>query len=485
MAAAAETSRAGEEGAAEDPPALLRSLERAAISLRAVTRLDLRHSSIVALPSALAACRFLSFLDVGSNPALTSLDGIRSLTPLTILFATGCGLGPELQVGGELAELPNLRMLSLKSNGLRVLHGGALPTSLEWLIAQSNEIDTILDPERLHRVRKCMLSHNRLTEGAVEALLKAIPNMHMLRLACNRLESLPEALLRHPTLAWVALGGNPYAVAQARKATARTADGNDASGGVPPLLSADDQASMLTLGSELGAGSGGKVYRGDLRGSPVAVKIFTASHFSDGSAETEWAMATLVGSCPHAVRTVARLDSDGRKGLCLQLLEGARPLAQPPSFSSVTRDTWSLPEHALSPGEALRVAIRVSRACAWFHARGCSHSDVYLHNVIACRLPSGALDDVRLSDLGAASAYDRDAHGGLEAIEVRAFGCLLDDLLQLADSSAPGMSARAHASRELELMDLWARRCVEAQAGPVRPTFEEVALGLESALHLG
>ena len=42
---------------------------------------------------------------------------------------------------------------------------------------------------------------------------------------------------------------------------------------------------------------------------------------------------------------------------------------------------------------------------------------------------------MRLSDLGAATAYDRSAHPGVERIELRAFGHLVNDLLQWLDGS--------------------------------------------------
>ena len=60
----------------------------------------------------------------------------------------------------------------------------------------------------------------------------------------------------------------------------------------------------------------------------------------------------------------------------------------------------------------------------WLHARGMMHGDVYLHNT----LRSG--DAVRLSDLGAATVYDRSEHPWLERIEVRSFGFLVLDVLE-------------------------------------------------------
>jgi serine/threonine protein kinase len=60
------------------------------------------------------------------------------------------------------------------------------------------------------------------------------------------------------------------------------------------------------------------------------------------------------------------------------------------------------------------------------------HGDLYAHNIL--------VDDqgnALLGDFGAASVYDRsDTHlaFALERIEISAFGCLLDDLLQLCSN---------------------------------------------------
>jgi serine/threonine protein kinase len=65
------------------------------------------------------------------------------------------------------------------------------------------------------------------------------------------------------------------------------------------------------------------------------------------------------------------------------------------------------------------------------------HGDLYAHNILV-----NDRDHSLLGDFGAASSYDkgdRIASVALERLEVRAFGCLLEDLLnhcELSDDAA-------------------------------------------------
>lgn len=107
-------------------------------------------------------------------------------------------------------------------------------------------------------------------------------------------------------------------------------------------------------------------------------------------------------------------------------------LGGPPSFDTVTRDTFA-PGKCLSVAyvvEALRCMASVG---AHLHALGISHGDLYAHNVVA-----NSVGKAILCDYGAATYYeksDRNEFHILEQFEVRAFGCLIEDLLSLAKSS--------------------------------------------------
>jgi len=101
------------------------------------------------------------------------------------------------------------------------------------------------------------------------------------------------------------------------------------------------------------------------------------------------------------------------------------------------------------------------------------HGDVYLHNTLRVDGGSedGTHDDVRLSDLGAAAAYDRLAHPQLERIEVRSYGKLVEDLLswcEVAEGAVKGIADGGVAAMEAVVA-----RCTREELAEV-PTFEEV-----------
>ncbi|EOD39419.1 hypothetical protein EMIHUDRAFT_199859 [Emiliania huxleyi CCMP1516] len=337
-------SAAREEEEEEEPASLLLRLEPTASRLAAICRLDLRKAGLKRLPASIGLCATcLEQLDVGGNP-LESLDGVQTLGRLRVLFAT--------------------------ENGLAVLDGEALPPKLGWLICAQNAIAEVRAPHRLSHVRKLMLPHNLLDAVAADLLIEAIPALEMLRLACNRMETLPAAAFRHPRLAWFAFGGNPYsarlcaaalsAADAAADAVATLKDASEAGREVDQIERQSGEALSATAGQqavavgeeELGRGSGAVVKRGTWQGTPVACKLWSAELFSDGDARGEWLMGRLTGGCASLVRTLA---------------------------------AWETP--------SLGMAV------------------------------------VKLSDLGAACAYDRHGHTAVEKLEVRSFGLLLLDLL--------------------------------------------------------
>ena len=445
----------------EAPSSIPKQLEHAQTTTH-ITQLDLKNQNLTSIPLQIRnAAHTLSKIDIGNNPirSLQTLD--KRFHKLKILFATNCNLKTALVHGNPLTTLPALFMLSLKQNQLEHLDGMALPPTLGWLIATENSIAGISNVERLSNVRKLMLSHNRLDSSHVQEILMKIPKLEMLRIACNRLERMPPALSSHTHLAWIALAGNPFCQ---RLIEDRLRDESAAT--VAHL----DDASMVEVGeTTLGQGSGAVVKRGVWNGKPVAVKLWTASHFSDGDAIGEWNMGRLTGGCEWIVRSLAAWNRP-TLGMCVELLEDASAVAGPPSFESVTRDAFIEGKHPkLSAAEAIYVAIRVALACNWLHRHGIYHGDVYLHNTLRSTLNcedsevsySELLnrDDVRLSDLGAATVYDVRLHYWLQKIEVRSFGYLLLDLLSwlhntdsgnesaiLRDKLVRGMTSCANAS---------------------------------------
>jgi serine/threonine protein kinase len=97
-----------------------------------------------------------------------------------------------------------------------------------------------------------------------------------------------------------------------------------------------------------------------------------------------------------------------------------------------------------------------------------SHGDFYAHNILY--RPQGGCF---LGDFGAASFYPPRAMGDanpFEAVEVRAFGCLLGELLERCES---GVDVRIPALKALQL------RCM-APVPASRPQFADLVAMLAS-----
>ena len=76
----------------------------------------------------------------------------------------------------------------------------------------------------------------------------------------------------------------------------------------------------------------------------------------------------------------------------------------------------------------VRLALGMASVTAHLHARGILHGDLYAHNI----LWNPATAQTLLSDFGAATllpAAGNPLRSALQALEVRAFGCLLEELL--------------------------------------------------------
>jgi serine/threonine protein kinase len=98
---------------------------------------------------------------------------------------------------------------------------------------------------------------------------------------------------------------------------------------------------------------------------------------------------------------------------------------------------------------ALQIARDVTDALAHLHQRGVMHGDLYAHNILIDPVHGQA----RLGDFGAATRLQIDQcalRQNLLALEVRALGCLLEELgtaaqAQAAHPSVQSLQALAHA----------------------------------------
>jgi len=102
--------------------------------------------------------------------------------------------------------------------------------------------------------------------------------------------------------------------------------------------------------------------------------------------------------------------------------------------------------------------------------RGICHGDLYAHNILC-----NADADILLSDFGAASNYASLSAANataMQGIEVRSFGCLMEDLL--------GSSCDSEECEDLfEPLVLLKNRCMHPKVA-MRPTFAEIKSELDA-----
>ena len=116
--------------------------------------------------------------------------------------------------------------------------------------------------------------------------------LELIRLADNRLETLPDWIVTHPTLAWVALASNPATSPWSEAAEARAAASAAEGGGSVDVPEVPWSALGIPPDAEpLGRGASGAVYAGSVSGGvSAAVKarfIFFSLHHPPTGVVTE------------------------------------------------------------------------------------------------------------------------------------------------------------------------------------------------------
>ena len=361
----------------------------------------------------------LEYLDLSGN-ALTSLpEDFARLHRLQVLFCAGNRF-TELPV--VLGQCKSLSMVGFRTNQITRIQAAALPPKLRWLILTGNQLAE-LPPEigLCTELQKVALSGNRLT--ALPAEMAACTKLELLRIGANCFESLPAWLLQMPRLSWLGYSGNPVCA----EAEARALQGQVA-------LTQTPWAS-LQLKQKLGEGASGLIFQAGLGdgSQDVAVKVFKGALTSDGLPHSEIAAYVSAGSHPYLINLLGKVTDhpEGTEALVMQLVDASyRNLAAPPSLQSCTRDVYSA-DRRFKLKDALRMAHGVASLARQLHSRGLTHGDLYAHNTLI-----GADGHAVLGDFGAAAFYDQSdlvVAKAIEQIEVRAFGCLLEELLERVD----------------------------------------------------
>jgi hypothetical protein len=358
----------------------------------------------------------LEALDLGGGELRELPDDMGRLRKLQVLF---CSNNNFAILPPSLGDCAALRMIGFRRTGLREVPGEALPPLLRWLTLTDNHIERLPDAlgERPH-LQKLMLAGNRL--DSLPATLRYAERLELVRLSSNRFDALPSWLRTLPVLAWISWGGNPFEREIETAAAAPAAWAH------------------LEVDALLGEGASGRMHRATWRrngdaGRPVALKIFKAAMTSDGLPAREMAACLAAGDHPNLTAALGRLTDhpDGAQALLMPLLPPHwRRLADPPSFETCSRDVYDAGMRMSA--DAGRALVRgVAAAVAHLHARGLMHGDLYAHNI----LWDEASGEATLGDFGAACALPSGDEGDAwRQIEVRAFGLLLDEIL---DRCAP------------------------------------------------
>lgn len=378
----------------------------------------------------------LEVLDLTGNQLSMLPDELAGFGKLRIIF---CSENRFTELPEVLGRCPVLTMVGFKANRIATVSARALPAGLRWLILTDNAIEQLPDElGQCDALQKLMLAGNRLRE--LPASLANCRNLELLRIAANRVERFPEWLLSLPRLSWLAYSGNPFSEGEEARAI------DDAH--VTPIA-----WETLALGELLGQGASGVIHRATLvgntadevtqasgrgDGSQVAVKLFKGAVTSDGLPRCEMAASLAAGTHPNLIKVIGKVADhpSGIPALVMELIDPAfANLAGPPSLDSCTRDVYPEGLH-LSVPDALAMAHGIASVAGHLHRAGIMHGDLYGHNILFSRgsdAPARAL----LGDFGAASLYDRcnrERAVGLERLEVRAFGCLLEELLAHCDT---------------------------------------------------
>lgn len=396
----------------------------------------------------------LEILDLSGNALSALPDDLPRLHRLRVLF---CSDNRFTELPEVLGQCPQLSMIGFKANRIHTVSRKALPPTLRWLILTDNRIEEL--PAEIGQctpMQKLMLAGNRLRNLPQE--LANCTRLELLRISANQFSELPAWLTAMPRLAWLAYAGNPFCAEQETTAL------ND-------IASTAIDWGELQLAQCLGEGASGVIHRATHLSQagkrPVAVKLFKGAITSDGLPLSEMTACLNAGAHPNLIPVLGRIQAhpSSAHGLVMALIDPVfRSLANPPSLDSCTRDCYAL-DTRFDLNTALQIALGIASAARHLHAAGILHGDLYAHNML-----HDDRGDILLGDFGAASLLPADAPDlahALQRIEVRAFACLLEELLARTTVEEKQMDTIQTALSRL-------RAAVMQEDTSARPLFAEI-----------
>ena len=351
----------------------------------------------------------LEVLDLSDNKLTSLPESIAQLKHLRIIFFARNNF---TEFPSVLAKCSNLNMIGFKSNQIKTVPEQAFPPLLNWLILTDNKIEKL--PKSIGDctlLQKCALAGNLIEELPVE--MKACINLELIRFSANRLKTIPDWFFNLPKLSWVAFGGNPAADKIELQPDFEAFDWKD-----------------FTIKELLGEGASGFISKAfwKSKNKDIAIKVFKGDVTSDGLPDDEMAISIAAGAHENLIPVLGKIKNhpEDKIGLIMTLISPDYVnLGNPPSLQTCTRDVFD--ETSIFNAEALlKIAKSIASVCEQLHKKGINHGDLYAHNILV-----NASADCLLGDFGAASFYDVNsklAHN-IERVEVRAFGCLVEDVL--------------------------------------------------------
>jgi Leucine-rich repeat (LRR) protein len=353
----------------------------------------------------------LEIIDLSNNHLKTLPPNFCDLKKLKIAFFSD-NLFTEFP--DVFTHCPKLTMIGFKSNKINYIPEHAFPKELQWLILTNNCITKI--PKSIgncHKLQKVAFAGNQLT--SLPAEIANCKNLELLRISANQLKEFPQWLLSLPRLSWLAHAGNPFSK------TKHIIDDL-------PLI----EWNQLTIKEILGQGASGVISKAEWNNrntkNDIAVKVFKGEVTSDGFPEDEMNACIAAGNNDYLVKLIGKIKNHPKQkmGLVLELIPASfKNLASPPSFDTCTRDTFH-PGTTFSSDTILKISQSIADASKHLHSKGIMHGDLYAHNTLFDNHANTIF-----GDFGAATIYDlNDKNAPLfERLDVRAFGCLMEDLL--------------------------------------------------------